>query len=210
MHFKYGFQEKYPLEAHRCFYFHIKKNVIHLVFSGSYFADGWVVIDWMIHLAVWVIVFTRVAAVVTDDPEVKKYHIRIFAFSLVIIWLRILSSCRAFKSLGPFITLLGHVVDDTIKFGFLFFEFFIPYTCAFWMLFGGKVNAEKAGDDAWVKVNDIIFSIYQMTLIESINWNLMYKMDRFMGQVQNKNFRLSLLLEVSYQIFKNARLERIP
>lgn len=74
-------------------------------------------------------------------------------------------------------------MDDTIKFGFLFFEFFIPYTCAFWMLFGGKENAEKAGDTAWVKVNDIIFSIYQMTLIESINWNLMYKMDRFMAQV---------------------------
>ena len=151
--------------------------------AGQYFSDGWVVIDWAIHLAVWVVVFTRVAAVVTDRADLKQYHIRIFAFSLVLIWLRILNSCRAFKSLGPFISLLGHVVDDTIKFGFLFFEFFIPYTCAFWMLFGGKENAEKAGDTAWVKVNDIIFSIYQMTLIESINWNLMYKMDRFMAQV---------------------------
>ncbi|XP_066927224.1 uncharacterized protein [Clytia hemisphaerica] len=184
--------------------------------SGSYFADGWVVIDWMIHLAVWIIVFTRVAAVVTNDPEVKKYHIRVFAFSLVIIWLRILSSCRAFKSLGPFITLLGHVVDDTIKFGFLFFEFFIPYTCAFWMLFGGKANAEKVGDDTWLKVNDIIFSIYQMTLIESINWNLMYKMDRFMGQllvgsyitlssIVCLNLYIALMADTFARVYQNAK-----
>lgn len=152
--------------------------------TGKYFSDGWVLIDWMIHFAVWVIVFTRVAAVVTDNDTVKQYHIRFFAMSLVLIWLRILNTCRAFKSLGPFITLLGHVFDDTIKFGFLFFEFFIPYTCAFWMIFGGPSNAVKASNDTWAKVNDIVFSIYQMTLIETINWPLMYKLDRFMAQVR--------------------------
>ena len=151
--------------------------------KGGFIPDGWMIIDWSIHLAVWVIIFTRIAAVVTDSDEIKQYHIRIFALSLVLIWLRILQSCLAFQSLGPFITLLGHVVDDTFKFGFLFFEFFIPYACAFWMLFGGLENSKKTGDDSWVKVNDMIFTIYQMTLIENIQWTLMYKIDRFMAQV---------------------------
>ena len=38
--------------------------------------------------------------------------------------------------MGPFISILGSVINDTMKFAFLFFEFFIPYTVGFWILFG--------------------------------------------------------------------------
>ena len=48
---------------------------------------------------------------------------------------------RSFQSVGPFIVILGSVISDTIKFTFLFFEFYIPYTVAFWILFGGNENA---------------------------------------------------------------------
>ena len=61
---------------------------------------------------------------------------RMYAVALIIIWLRLMRSCRAFRTLGPFIAILGSVAKDTLKFAFLFFEFFIPYTMAFWIIFG--------------------------------------------------------------------------
>ena len=59
-----------------------------------------------------------------------------YAVGLIIIWLRLMRSCRAFRTLGPFIAILGSVAKDTLKFAFLFFEFFIPYTMGFWIIFG--------------------------------------------------------------------------
>lgn len=57
-------------------------------------------------------------------------------------------SCRPFRSLGPFIEILGSVIADTLKFAFLFFEFYIPYAVAFWILFGGDHKASQMIDQA--------------------------------------------------------------
>ena len=40
--------------------------------------------------------------------------------------------------MGPFIVMLGEVVGDVMRFLFLYVEIFIPYACAFWIIFGGK------------------------------------------------------------------------
>ena len=53
-----------------------------------------------------------------------------------------------------------------MKFAFLFFEFFIPYTVAFWILFGGN----RTGDDKeiahpdWKQFNDLVYSIWTVSL----------------------------------------------
>ena len=162
--------------------------------SGSYFGNPWNCIDWVIHVIIWVIVFTRVAAIAFNSNQVRDIHLRIFAMSLVLIWLRLLKVCRAFQSLGPFITLLGHVVQDTLKFGFLFFEFFIPYVCAFWMLFGGDANAQVmleagASDEGYRKMNDLIYSVYQITLTGEFHWEGLVAVDKLMAQVRS-SFKL--------------------
>ena len=77
-------------------------------------------------------------------------------------------SCRAFRSLGPFIAILGSVISDTMKFAFLFFEFFIPYTVAFWILFGGNLHGQTMGEDSaenWEKFNDLTFSVWSVSNI---------------------------------------------
>ena len=73
-------------------------------------------------------------------------------------------TCRAFRSLGPFILILGSVIKDTLKFAFLFFEIFIPYVVGFWILFGGEQNGKKMGDAGqdWIKFNDLAFSVWQV------------------------------------------------
>lgn len=61
---------------------------------------------------------------------------------------------------------LGSVIADTMKFAFLFFEFFVPYTVAFWILFGGHKNGHKMGAESaanWESLNDLTFSVWTVS-----------------------------------------------
>lgn len=62
-------------------------------------------------------------------------------------------------------SLPGSVIADTMKFAFLFFEFFIPYTVGFWILFGGPLHGKKMGEEAkdWEKFNDLTFSVWSVS-----------------------------------------------
>ena len=77
--------------------------------------------------------------------------------------------CEIEKIYIPFI--LGSVIADTMKFAFLFFEFYIPYVVGFWILFGGPNHAETMGkvDDtdpeSWEKFNDLMFSVWSVSCI---------------------------------------------
>jgi len=189
--------------------------------AGRYFGNAWNIMDWMIHLIVWVIVTTRAVSVALDNETLRVLHLRIFALSLVLIWLRMLKVCRAFQSLGPFIILLGHVVQDTLKFAFLFFEFFIPYVCAFWMLFGGEKNSQKMKEaglegEGYRQMNDLIFSVYQMTLMGEFYWADLTCIDKLMAQILVGtyiaiatviclNLFIALMSDTFARVYQNAR-----
>ena len=62
---------------------------------------------------------------------------------------------------------LGSVIADTMKFAFLFFEFYVPYTVGFWILFGGEKHGKVMGDDGrknWEKLNDLMFSVWSVSI----------------------------------------------
>jgi len=42
--------------------------------------------------------------------------------------------------MGPFIVMLGKIAGDVLRFLFLYIEIYIPYACAFWIIFGGTVT----------------------------------------------------------------------
>ena len=74
------------------------------------------------------------------------------------------------KSIPVFI--LGSVVTDTMKFAFLFFEFYIPYVVGFWIVFGGPDHAAKIrGDDENTdpnnceKFNYLMLSVWSVSVI---------------------------------------------
>ena len=39
--------------------------------------------------------------------------------------------------------LAGNVAKASLQFAFLFFIFFVPFTVAFWIFFGGEENAKR-------------------------------------------------------------------
>lgn len=108
----------------------------------SYFNDAWNYFDWITYAWVMGIIVTRILALGIKSDKARSLHPKVFALALIFVWLRLMKVFRAFVSLGPFIVMIGHIIDDTLKFAFLYFEFFVPYVCAFWIIFGGPKNAK--------------------------------------------------------------------
>ncbi|VDN28010.1 unnamed protein product [Dibothriocephalus latus] len=57
-----------------------------------------------------------------------RWHARIVSITLLLVWLRILKSVRAYIELGPFIVILNNLVYVVGQFIFLYLVFFIPYS----------------------------------------------------------------------------------
>ena len=155
-------------------------------YQRTYFRDPWNIFEWLTYAVILTLVMTRILSLASENQTAQSIHPRVYALGLVIIWLRFMRSCRAFRSLGPFIAILKSVIADTMKFAFLFFEFFIPYTVGFWILFGGKSNGKIMGEDSakhWEKFQDLTFSVWSMTLMGSFDWDGLVAIDRIMAQI---------------------------
>ena len=157
-------------------------------YQRTYFRDAWNIIEWVSYVVVLTLIFTRILAVATNNETANKIHPRVYAIGLIVIWMRFMRSVRSFQSLGPFIVILGSVIVDTIRFTFLFFEFYIPYTVAFWILFGGNKNAAVMDKDNynswdWREFHDLTFSMWSMSLNGDFNWDGLVAVDRLMAQI---------------------------
>jgi len=217
--------------------------------SGGLLSDPWNILDFITYISVLLVIITRIIHVVMDDedahlkglqmaaanmttsnstntsdPDFSKsndaFHLRAYTAALIFMWLHFMKSCRPFTTLGPFITMLGHVMMDTITFAFLFFEFFIPYAVGFWILFGGYHNAaimEGAGEESvdWNLFNDLLFSVWQVTLNVDFNFSALTSIDRLMAQVMVGTFfalstvlclnlYIALLSETFNRVYQNA------
>ena len=156
--------------------------------EDGYFSDPWNVMDCTTYISVLVVIVTRIVSLVSSSPGAEKVHPRAYTVALIFMWLHFMKSCRPFATLGPFITMLGHVIIDTLKFMFLFFEFFIPYAVAFWILFGGQDNANKmeaSGKESvdWNKFNDVVFSVLQITFNADFNYYGIRAVNPYLAQV---------------------------
>lgn len=178
--------------------------------SLSYLKNGWNIFEWLAFVVVLLVVFTRVASCLSSNPVADKIHYRSFPILLIMLWLRFMKCCRCYQSLGPFITMLGHVIADTAKFAFLFFEFFIPYACAFWIIFGGVKGTE------FEKVNDLVYQVFLMTLVANYETEAITQHDKVMAQiligtymaiasVVCLNLYIALMSETFNRVYSNAK-----
>lgn len=154
----------------------------------SYFNDAWNYFDWVTYAWILGIIVTRIFAVLLNSETAESLHPRVFAIALIFIWLRLMKAFRGFETLGPFIVMIGHIIDDTLKFGFLYFEIYVPYVCAFWIVFGGSKNAatmESQGQDStgWENFNDLMYSVWQLTVVGNYPWDSLLVVDRLMAQI---------------------------
>ncbi|KAG9344546.1 hypothetical protein JZ751_011217 [Albula glossodonta] len=100
------------------------------------------------------------------------------------------------RVMGPFIVMLGKVVGDVLRFLFLYIEIFIPYACAFWMIFG-----DTPAVPSMQTVPKLLYSLYRLTLVDEYEFDAMVEVDSIMAHLLCGTFlALSAVLCVNLMI----------
>lgn len=143
----------------------------------SYLKDAWNFIDWLAYFMIVASISTLLVAYLYDDQMALSIYMNILSGTLVVLWIRLMKYARAFTTLGPFVVMLGHVIYDVLKFGFLFFVFYIPYAASFWMVFSQK---EVEG---YSSIPDLLYSMFRMTVVDEYNYDGLSRAKPIMAKV---------------------------
>ncbi|XP_033645157.1 uncharacterized protein LOC117304686 isoform X3 [Asterias rubens] len=168
--------------------------------SPAYFSEFWNYFDWIVYCVLLIFNGMFIASQFIPDgishDRLVGFARRFMAISIILIWLRFMKTARAFKSIGPFIVMLGHILGDVFKFGFLYLEFYIPYACAFWMIFGNN-----EGIPSMQTVDSLLFSLFRITLVDEYDYEGMHGYDTVMAYILVSTFLfLSALLCINLLI----------
>ncbi|XP_071807122.1 uncharacterized protein [Asterias amurensis] len=168
--------------------------------SPAYFSEFWNYFDWIVYCLLLIFNGMFIASQFIPDgmshDRLVGFTRRFMAISIILIWLRFMKTARAFKSIGPFIVMLGHILGDVVKFGFLYLEFYIPYACAFWMIFGNNDTIPSMQT-----VDSLLFSLFRITLVDDYEYDEMHKCDTVMAYILVSTFLfLSALLCINLLI----------
>ncbi|KAK6191478.1 hypothetical protein SNE40_003156 [Patella caerulea] len=191
----------------------------------SYFSDMWNIFDWTCYFLLTICIVTHLFDIGMHSEHLARWHVRIMCVTIILLWLRLMKNARAFTLLGPFIVMLGHMLKDCVRFLFLYLEFYIPYACAFWMIFGGDRRAESdindlsKGEtitvDGYEYPGQVLFSLFRLTLVDDYDFSNMYLVDSVMATilvwswlalsaVLCLNLFIALLSDTFQRIYDNA------
>ncbi|PAA62796.1 hypothetical protein BOX15_Mlig002827g4 [Macrostomum lignano] len=177
----------------------VKSNV-------SYFSDFWNYLDWMCYLLLVASIVSHFVDVGYPGGEgnliVARWHVRIMAANIVLLWVRLLKYAKPFEFFGPFIVMLGMIAGDLLKFFLLYLEFLIPFACVFWTILGGENNLKEADVlqsgtlknytahnftkvtvKNFGKVNELLFSVFRITLVDDYDYAGMILIDQITSQI---------------------------
>uniref|UniRef100_UPI00398E77B1 transient receptor potential channel pyrexia-like n=1 Tax=Pristiophorus japonicus TaxID=55135 RepID=UPI00398E77B1 len=173
-----------------------------------YFNDFWNLFDWLVYLLLFALIATYAADLSMNSEMIHTTHIRLFAVTIIFLWLRVMKHVRAIRALGPFIVMLGKIIIDLLKFLFLYGEFYIPFACAFWIIFGGLVPNMTT-------VPQMLFTVFRITLVDDYGFEDMYTKDpvmayflcgTFLGvsSILCINLLIALLSDTFQRVYDNA------
>ncbi|KAI1894449.1 hypothetical protein AGOR_G00115930 [Albula goreensis] len=176
----------------------------------SYFQDVWNLFDWLVYTLLMVVFGIHVADIFITESTLGAYSLRLFAVTVIFLWLRLMKHVRAFRVMGPFIVMLGKVVGDVLRFLFLYIEIFIPYACAFWMIFG-----DNPAVPSMQTVPKLLYSLYRLTLVDEYEFDAMVEVDSIMAHllcgtflalsaVLCVNLMIALLSDTFQRVYNNA------
>ncbi|XP_052264627.1 transient receptor potential cation channel subfamily A member 1-like isoform X2 [Dreissena polymorpha] len=203
-------------------------NVHHSV--TSYFADPWNWFDWMCYSLLLAVIVTHFVDIGFHTEKIARAHIRLTAIVIIFLWLRLMKNIRAFSLLGPFVVMLGAMIKDLVKFAFLYFEFYIPYLCAFWMIFGGTkrpmtdsgetLKAENVTVTGMGTFDSAMFLMWRMTLVDDYAYDQMLTVDSimapilvgtwlFLSAVVCLNLLIALFSDTFQRVYDNAKANAV-
>eukprot|EP00794_Sanderia_malayensis_P005153 gene5153-5803_t len=139
---------------------YLEREITELLASNmSYFVDWWNYFDWLTYISVIATLVAHAVAYANESPDAYEAEHVIGSIMLILQWLRLMKFVRAFHALGPFVVILNHVASDTARFAFLFFEFYIPFSAAAWILFG------RQSIPGYSNIEELFYNLLQITVI---------------------------------------------
>lgn len=176
------------------------------------FQDSWNYLEWIACTLIVIAIISHLVNFFIRTWLTYRIHMRILVFLLILLWMRILKYVRPFKGPGPFVQMLGHVIDNIIKWGFLYVVFYIPYAAAFWILFGGISPKPVFG---YSNVSDLLVFIFRMTVVDDYNFKELYDADPTMARILCSsyiafasivilNLLIALLSDTFQRVYENA------
>ncbi|KAK2177712.1 hypothetical protein NP493_583g02067 [Ridgeia piscesae] len=199
--------------------------------NPQYFNDFWNIFDWICYTLLFVSLLTHIIDVSTHTTFRARVHVRIMAITIILLWLRLMKNLRAFTKLGPFIVMLGHMTADVAMFLCLYIQFFIPFACAFWMVFGGTripeeaLNFQNASDFSMSVAGlgtpgSLMFSLFRLTLVDDYDFDGMKQIDSVMcyilvgawlalSAILMLNLLIALLTDTFHRVYDNAKANAI-
>ncbi|XP_057289662.1 uncharacterized protein LOC130612375 [Hydractinia symbiolongicarpus] len=158
-----------------------KKNIAENL-SQRFFSDGWNVID-LISLLVgtgaWII--TLINTIFPNIYKINSVWTGYCTFFILLAWLRLNRYVRYEQSLGRFIAMLEESAIASVTFAFLFFEFFIPFVVAFWVLFGGVKQGSEGGE--YEKFNDLVYQLYLLAIVGDYDYDTLQADRKVVSQI---------------------------
>ncbi|XP_036403165.1 transient receptor potential channel pyrexia-like [Megalops cyprinoides] len=168
------------------------------------------VFDWLVYVLLIAVFGVHVADIFIIESTLRTYSLRLFAVTVIFLWLRLMKHVRAFRVMGPFIVMLGKIVGDVLRFLFLYIEIYIPYACAFWIIFGGT-----AAVPSMETVPKLLYSLYRLTLVDEYEFDAMVAEDSIMAHllcgtflalsaILCVNLLIALLSDTFQRVYDNA------
>ncbi|XP_043095711.1 ankyrin repeat and protein kinase domain-containing protein 1-like [Puntigrus tetrazona] len=86
--------------------------------KGSYSQDSWNIFDWLVYSLLLAVLGIHLADIFLVSESLRQNSLRLFAVSIIFLWLRLMKHVRAFRAMGPFIVMLGKIAGDVLRFFF--------------------------------------------------------------------------------------------
>uniref|UniRef100_A0A8B9JBJ2 Si:ch73-193i2.2 n=1 Tax=Astyanax mexicanus TaxID=7994 RepID=A0A8B9JBJ2_ASTMX len=168
------------------------------------------IFDWLVYILLIAVLGFHMADIYLVSPTLQTYSLRLFAVTIIFLWLRLMKHVRAFRPMGPFIVMLGKIVGDVLRFLFLYAEIYIPFACAFWIIFGGLTDVPSMQT-----VPKMLYSLYRLTLVDEYEFDAMVAVDSVMAHllcgtflalsaVLCVNLMIALLADTFQRVYDNA------
>uniref|UniRef100_F6VFN8 Ion transport domain-containing protein n=1 Tax=Ciona intestinalis TaxID=7719 RepID=F6VFN8_CIOIN len=184
----------------------------------SYFSDFWNYFDWIVYffqLIVLIRKHTETITVWVNNLSLSAWFNRFFVVTILLLWLRLMKDTRAFRLFGPFIVMLGKIGWDLLRFLYLYLEFYIPYACGFWMVFGNLQTISSMST-----VDQMLFSLFRITLVDEYQFNEMQTFDIVMAYIMVGTFLgvsailcinlfIALLSDTFQRVYDNANANAV-
>lgn len=179
----------------------------------TYFQDKWNYLDWVAYLMLIIVIILHIINVVVKSDLYNGIFVRIFACTIIIVWVRLLKFARPFPSQGPFVVILDNIVGDTLRWGFVIAMFYVPYAAAFWMLFSGRSGQSVKGYD---NVGHLVYTVIRYPLVDNYNFDDLEEafpvMSRILcgsflilAAIVLMNLYIALLSNTFQRVYDNAR-----